>query len=88
MGFGPGAVSGFPNSPNLSLTVHQCVDTVGRSLGQGGQQQKTLAQTKNRMCPVSGGGEEGPVVRSFFATGSLPGQEHTGGETLVLATSG
>lgn len=34
--------------------------------------QKALAQTENKLCPVAGGGEEGPMVRGRYLVAALP----------------
>lgn len=33
---------------------------------------KALAQIENKVCPVSGGGEEGPMVRGRYLVAGLP----------------
>lgn len=37
-----------------------------------GSRWKALAQTENKVCPVSGGGEEGPMVHGKYLGAVLP----------------
>lgn len=88
--------SGFLSSPNFSPTVQPSGgggegwelprQTLCGGLGASrASEWEALAQTENKVCPVSGGGEEGAngqwqIFGSCFAKGSLPGQEGIDGE--------
>lgn len=78
MGFSPGSGSRIPltsaqlYSLQRAVGVGDCLLQTLWPLGQWGQWQKALAQIENRVCPVSGEGEEGPMVHGRYLVAALP----------------
>lgn len=74
--------NGFANSPDLSLAGQPPGGRRGWGLplhalcgglwASRSSRWKALAQTENKVCPVAGGGEEGPMVRGRYLVAALP----------------